>query len=117
MFVYRVIYYIVFISSFILLIQTDEHLNAIGPFGKLHIIGSEPKTHVSNRGAGISPPFSPPKTKTVQNIRMRVSKMLYVSNEQIQLTWIPISFSCKYDFIGIYSPDIPIGKGKYASSL
>ncbi len=115
MFLYQVVYYVVFISSFIVLIQAEKHLNANGPFRKRHTIGNEPSPYACNRGAGISSPFFPRRTKAVQDIQ--VSKTLYISSESIQLTWTPISASCKDDFIGIFYAEVPIENGKYVTSL
>jgi hypothetical protein len=115
MFLYQVVYYVVFISSFIVLMQAEKHLNANGPFRKRHTVGNEPSPYACNRGAGISSPFFPRRTKAVQDIQ--VSKTLYISSESIQLTWTPISASCKDDFIGIFYAEVPIENGKYVTSL
>jgi hypothetical protein len=109
-FLYQVVYFVVFLSSFIVYAQAEKHLNANGPFGKRHTVHNEPSPYACNRGAGISSPFFRRRTQAVQNIQ--VSKTVYLSSEQIQLTWKPISASCKDDFIAIYSVDIPIAAGK-----
>jgi hypothetical protein len=111
MFLHRVTYYIVFISSVILLVQAEKHLNTNGPFRKRHTVGNEPSPYACDRGAGIASPFFRRRTKAVKDIQ--ISKTLYVSSEQIQLTWKPISASCKDDFIGIFYTEVPMEKGKY----
>ncbi len=115
MFLYQVVYYVIFISSFFLLIQGEKHLNANGPFRKRHTVGNEPNPYACNRGSGISSPLFLRRIKVVQNIQ--VSKTLYVSSEQIQLTWTPISASCKDDFIGIFYAEVPNANGKYSPFL
>jgi hypothetical protein len=115
MFFYRVAYYVVFISSFIVLVQAEKHLNANGPFGKRHTVENEPSPYACNRGAGISSPFFRRRTKDVQSIQ--VSKTLYISSEQIQLTWTPIAASCKDDFIGVFHVEVPVNAGKYVTFL
>lgn len=115
MLLHRVTYYVVFLSSIILLIQAEKHLNANGPFRKKHKIGNEPSPTACNRGAGISSPFFRRRTKDVQDIQ--VSKTRYVSSEEIQLTWTPISPTCKDDFVGIYFTEIPLIAGKYLPFL
>lgn len=112
MFLYRFIYCVAFLSSFILLIQAEKHLNANGPFRKRHAVGNEPNPYACNRGSGVSSSLFPWRTKTVQDIR--VSKTLYTSNEQIDLTWTPIVASCKDDFIGIFYAEVLPGRGKCA---
>ncbi len=112
MFLYRVVYYVVFISSLLCLIQAEKHLNANGPFRKRHTVHNEPSPYACNRGSGISSPFFARRAKPVQLIQ--VSKTHYVSSEQITLTWTPIFASCKDDFIGIFYVEVPVEKGTYA---
>jgi hypothetical protein len=115
MFLYRVVYFVVFISSFIVFVQAEKHLNANGPFGKRHTVHNEPSPYACNRGSGISSPFFRRRIKAVQDIQ--VSKTVYMSSEQIQVTWKPISASCKDDFIGIYYVEVPLAVGKYVPCL
>jgi hypothetical protein len=100
--------FIVFVSLFIIFVGGDRHLNANGPFGKYHAIGDEPSPHACNRGTGISSSSS--KMVTVTNIN--VSTTTYSSNEQIIITWTPISTPCVDDFVGVYFVDIDLSKGK-----
>jgi hypothetical protein len=113
MFLYQVAYFVVLISSFIVLVQAEKHLNANGPFRKRHTVGNEPSPTACDRGSGISSPFFRRRTKDVQN--MQVSKTQYISSEEIQVTWTPIRASCKDDFIGVYFTEIPIEAGKHVT--
>jgi hypothetical protein len=114
MFLYRVAFFVVFISSFIIFVQAEKHLNANGPFGKRHTVDNKPSPYAGDRGAGISSSFFRRRSKAIQDIQ--VSKTLYMSNDQIELTWTPISPSCKDDFIGIYEVGIPLTAGKHLTS-
>ena len=109
-FLYRFIYCVVFLSSFVLSIQADKHLNANGPFRKPHTVGYEPNPYACNRGLGLSSSLFPQRTKAIQEIQ--VSKTFYASNEQIDLTWTPIVASCKDDFIGIFYAEVRPERGK-----
>lgn len=111
MLLYRFSYCIIFISSFILFIQAEKHLNANGPFRKRHKVGNEPNPYACNRGSGVSSALFSRRTKDVQDIK--VSKTLYASSEQIDLTWIPVFASCKDDFIGIFYAEVLPGRGEY----
>jgi hypothetical protein len=110
MLLYQVVCFVAFFSSFIVVVQAEKHLNANGPFGKRHTIHNEPSPYACNRGSGVSSPFFRRKIKAVQDIK--VSKTAYISSETIQVTWTPISASCKDDFIGIYYVEVPLAAGK-----
>lgn len=114
MFLCRVAFFVVFIASFVAFIQADKHLNANGPFGKRHTIHNEPSPYACDRGAGISSSFFRRRGQTVQDIQ--VSKTVYMSSDQIQITWTPVPPSCKDDFIGIYYAEVPLTAGKYITS-
>jgi hypothetical protein len=101
-----------FLSSLAILVAGDRHLNANGPFGKLHTINTEPSPYTCNRGFGL---LSYSTSVTVSNLN--ISATVYSSNEEIKVTWTPLSTSCKDDFIGVYFADIPIEKGTYTTSL
>jgi hypothetical protein len=109
--VYRMAYLIILIASNIALAAADPELHANGPFGKRHTADDGPSPSACNRGAGISSPFFSPQTEPVQNIQ--ASKTLYMSSEQIHLTWTPRSTSFKDDFVGIFNAEVPIENGKY----
>ena len=86
---------------FVVLVVGDRHLNANGPFGKRHNLDDEPSPHACNRRAGID---SSSASLAVANIN--VSATVYSSNDQIQITWNPITRPCVDDFVGIYFVDI-----------
>ncbi|CAF3738515.1 unnamed protein product [Rotaria sordida] len=83
--------------------EADQHLNANGPFGKRHTINSEPSPYACNRSDGI---LSSSTIVTISSLN--ISATTYSSNEQIIVTWTPISTSCKDDFIGVYFVEIPL---------
>ncbi|CAF3057219.1 unnamed protein product [Rotaria socialis] len=93
---------IVFLSSFIIIVIADRHLNANGPFGKRHMIHDEPSPHACNP-LDVDGILSP---STISSLN--VSTTIYSSNEQINVTWTPVEHSCKDDFIGIYFVEIPL---------
>ena len=103
---------VVLLSLFVIFVTADQHLNANGPFGKRHTINSEPSPYACNRPNGL---LSPSTTLTVSNLN--ISATVYSSNEEIKVTWTPLSTSCKDDFIGVYFTDIPIEKGTYTTFL
>ncbi|CAF4062019.1 unnamed protein product, partial [Rotaria magnacalcarata] len=86
----------------------DQHLNDNGPFGKHHSVHDEPSPHSCNRGSGLilSSIFSTLMTVMTLN----VSTTVYVSNEQVNVTWTPMTAPCVDDFIGIYFGEIPLDK-------
>jgi hypothetical protein len=110
MFFYQAVCFVIFISSFIVLVEAEKHLNTNGAFRKRHTVHNEPSPYACNRGAGITSPFIRQRTRVPQDLQ--VSKTVYQSNEQIQVTWTPIKASCKDDFIGIYYVEIPLDTGK-----
>jgi hypothetical protein len=96
---------VVLLFSFVIFVTEDQHLNANGPFGKRHTINTEPSPYASNRPEGLL------SSTTVAVSNLNISATVYSSNEQIEITWTPLSASCEDDFIGIYFVDIPIDKG------
>jgi hypothetical protein len=103
---------VVFLSSFVIFVIGDPHLNANGPFGKHHTINNEPSPYACKRGAGLLS-----HSTIVIEPSLNVSAVVYSSNEQITVTWTPLSTSCIDDFIGVYFVDIPIENGKYSNSF
>jgi hypothetical protein len=96
---------IVLLFSFVIFIAADQHLNANGPFGKRHTVNSEPSPYACNRPDGVA-------SFTIVTVgSLNVSATVYYSNEQITVTWIPISTPCKDDFIGVYFAEIPATTG------
>lgn len=91
-------------------VNSDNHENSNGPFGKHHSIQNVPSPYGCNRTLGRSVASMP--SSTVINItRLDVSTTFYVSNEEILLTWNSTGFACQDDFIGIYFSEIPILSG------
>jgi hypothetical protein len=101
---------VVFLSSFVIFVIGDQHLNANGPFGKRHTINDEPSPYACKRDSGLLS-----DSTMVTEASLNVSAVVYSSNEQITVTWTPLSTSCEDDFIGVYFVDIPIEKGKYSN--
>lgn len=98
-----------FLSLFVILTAADKHLNANGPFGKRHTINDEPSPYACDRSQGLLSSFT---TLTIS--RLNVSATVYSSNEEIIVTWTPLSSACEDDFIGVYFVEIPIEKGRNA---
>jgi len=96
---------VILLSSLIIFVNGDQHLNGNGPFGKRHTIDGEPSPYACNRPDGLLS-----SSTTVTASSLNVSAVTYASNEQITVTWTPISTACKDDFIGVYFVDIPAGK-------
>ncbi len=103
---------VAFLSSLVILVAGDQHLNANGPFGKSHMIGDEPSLDACNRGPGL---LSSSTTVTVSKIN--VSATTYSNGEEIKITWTPLSTACKDDFVAVYFTDIPDYDGKYTTYL
>jgi len=99
---------VVYLSSFVILVAGDQHLHANGPFGKRHTTINEPSPYACNRPDGIVPSLT---TVAVSNLNL--SATVYSSNEQIKITWTPLSSSCQDDFIGVYFAETPLAQGKY----
>jgi hypothetical protein len=104
---------IVFYTSLVILVVADRHLNANGPFGKRHTMDSElGHTHPCHRGTGLPSAASIYPTIVTMST-LNVTATMYSSNEQINISWIPISSPCKDDFLGIYFVENPLSVGKY----
>lgn len=101
---------LVFLSLLWLTIRADRHLNLNGAFGKAHRFNEEPSPYACNRGSGLLSRLFPHRYKDIQSLN--VSQTLYRSNDLLDITWPTISTSCKDDFIGIYSVDVPLIAGK-----
>lgn len=84
-------------------------MNANGAFGKAHRYNNEPSPYACNRGAGFLSRLFPQPQKTVQPLN--VSKTNYSSSDFVQISWKPVSTSCKDDFIGIYSTEVSLLSG------
>jgi len=101
----KMFFSVILISSLLIFIQGEKHLNANGPFGKSHKYKNEPSPYACNRGAGVQSSFFPRRVKPIQ--QMSVSKTLYASTEPIQVSWTPVSPSCKDDFVGVFYAEVP----------
>ena len=99
---------LLFLSLFSTVAHADRHLNSNGPFGKKHTVHNEPSPYACNRGSGVasSSILFPQKQRAFQDLQ--VSATTYRSNDPIQVTWTPVSPSCKDDFVGIFFNDIPL---------
>jgi hypothetical protein len=109
---YRKVCFTFLLTFFAVVAATDYHLNSNGPFGKRHSIKDEPSPYNCHRGAGIS--LSSVPISTVIAANLNVSTTIYVSNDQIEVTWSSTLISCQDDFIGIYFVEIPISTGMNA---
>lgn len=94
---------------FIVQVNSDNHENNNGPFGKHHSIQNVPSPYGCNRTLGSS--FSSISSSRINITRLDVSTTFYVSNEEILVTWNSTTSPCIDDFIGIYFIDIPIFSG------
>ena len=103
---------IVLYSSLVIFVVADRHLNANGPFGKRHTIDNDlSHTHPCHRGTGISSALISGMTANMSTLN--VTATVYSSNEQINISWTPISSPCKDDFLGIYFVENPLSAGKF----
>ncbi len=103
---------VVFLCSFLILIAGDQHPNTNGPFGKRHTLDDFQIPYRCNRASGLlfSSTFADVST-------LNLSATVYSNSEEIKVSWTPLSTTCKDDFIGVYSIDIPDGHGKYITFL
>ena len=91
---------LVFLQLLLIVVETHQHLNANGPFGKKHDVTNEASPYACDRGSGIVSRLFRRRLRDVQP--MNVSKTLYQSSEPIQVSWTPVSQSCKDDFVGVF---------------
>ncbi len=103
---------VIWVSLLLVLVTADKHLNTNGPFGKRHSFHDEPSPYACKRDAGLSLASILLPT-TLRVATLNVSATVYSSNEQIDVTWTPVSSPCKDDFVGIYFSEIPSMHGKY----
>lgn len=99
---------VVFLCSCLLLIAGDQHPNTNGPFGKRHTTDDLQNPYGYNGASDFLFSF-----KLANVSILNVSTTVYSNSEEIKVSWTPFSITCKNDFIGIYSTDIPVGQGKY----
>ena len=98
-----------FLIFYVFVATADDHLNANGPFGKLHSIKDEPSPYTCRRDAGLD--LSSHSSLTVNATDLNVSSTAYASLDQIEVTWTSTLISCNDDFVGIYFVEIPIVTG------
>lgn len=89
---------------FISFVASHRHIDASGAFGKRHLIDEIGHSYIHNYTANVS-------TFKDNPMILNVSSTVYSNTEQINVTWTSTSISCKDDFIGIYSIEIPISTG------
>lgn len=103
---------VVFLCFLIVFAIADRHLTAIGPFGKLHSINDDlGHTHPCHRGSGIA---SSVEDEPVNISSLNVTATLYTNNQQINVSWTPVSSLCKDDFVGIYFVEALPSAGQYS---
>lgn len=102
----------VLLCSFILLIAGDQHPNINGAFGKLHTTDDLQIHYEYKQTSDLL--FADTLTAVPT---LNVSTTVYFNGEEINVSWTPLSTTCKDDYIGIYSIDIPDSEGKHATFL
>ncbi|CAF4314875.1 unnamed protein product [Adineta steineri] len=107
---YRKMCVIFLLAFFVAVTARDHHSNVNWAFRNRHSIRGEP--YPCDRDIGISTSSNSIPTLTIT--QLNVSTTAYVSMEQIEVTWTPISNSCHDDFIGIYFVETSILTGMYA---
>jgi hypothetical protein len=100
------------LASFVDVAATDHHSNINRAFRSQHSI--EDDRLPCHRSIGISTSSDPVPTVTITHLN--VSTTVYVSMEDVEVTWTLISNRCPDDFIGIYFVEVPILTGIYAIS-
>ena len=103
---------VVLLCSFIILIAGDQHPNINGAFGKRHTTDDLQIHYEYKQTSDLL--FA--STLTAVST-LNVSTTVYSNGEEIKVTWTPLSTTCKDDYIGIYSIDIPDSEGKHTIFL
>jgi hypothetical protein len=104
---YRTVYIAFLLTILVFVAATDHHSNINWAFRNRHSIRDE--EYPCHRDIGSSK--SSDSIPTEINTHLNVSTTVYVSMEQIEVTWTPILNSCKDDFIGIYFAETSILTG------
>ena len=103
--------YVAFLLTFLVFVAArDRHSNVNWAFRNRHSIrdnGYPCHRHIGSSRSSDSVPI-----ETITDLN--VSTTVYVSMEQIEVTWKPILNSCRDDFIGIYFAETPILTGMHA---
>ncbi len=107
---YRKTYIAVLLTFFVFVAARDYHSNVNWAFRNRHSIRDDGYPCHRDIGSSRSSDSIPIDTIT----HLNVSTTVYVSMEQIEVTWTPILNSCRDDFIGIYFAETPILTGMHA---
>ena len=86
-------------------LASELHLDANGAFGKYHSINELGVLFECNYTAYVSP-------SNADQVILNVSKTIYSTNDQINVTWTSHPTPCTDDFIGIYPTDSPLASGR-----
>jgi hypothetical protein len=108
---YRKVCVAFLLTFFVFVAATDRHSNVNWAFRNHHSLKDDPIP--CNLSIGISASSDPIST-VVAIALLNVSTTVYVSMEQIEVTWTPTLNSCPDDFIGIYFVETPSLTGMYA---
>ena len=88
---------VVFLASFVVLAAADHHSNINQTFRNQHSFKDD--TLPCLRSIGISTSFYPVPTVAISHLN--VSTTVYVSMEEIEVTWTLISNTCPDDFVEV----------------
>ena len=100
--------FIVLLLTFLVSVAAENrHSNVNWAFRNRHSIRND--GYPCHRNIGSSK-FSDPISTEIST-DLNVSTTVYVSMEQVEVTWTPIFNSCKDDFIGIYFAETSILPG------
>lgn len=94
---------------FVFVAAIDHHSNINWAFKNQRSIRND--LYPCHRSIGIT--FSSDPIQSVSISYLNVSTTLYVSMELVEVTWPPVSNSCRDDFIGIYFVETSILTGIY----
>jgi hypothetical protein len=124
---YRTVYIAFLLTILVFVAATDHHSNINWAFRNRHSIRDEEYPCDRDMGSSKSSDSISTEISTHLNVsteisthlnvsteistHLNVSTTLYVSMEQIEVTWTPILNSCKDDFIGIYFAETSILTG------
>lgn len=109
---YHGIYYVLLL---VVIIKSEEHFQTDGSFGRSHLKIDPVNPYNCNQSITASSRFTLSSTVTIADLQ--VSSTHYSNNEQIEVSWVPLTAPCKDDFIGVYFVEIPLNTGKYGHLL
>ena len=100
--------YVGFLLTFLGFVAAkDRHSNVNWAFRNRHSIRDD--GYPCHRNIGSSRPSDSTPIDTIT--QLNVSTTIFVSMEQIEVTWMPMLNACRDDFIGIYFAETPILTG------